>query len=174
MRFGNVLGSRGSVIPLFKKQIRSGGPVTVTHPEATRFFMTIPEATELVLEAARMGENGAIYLLDMGEPVKIVDLATDLIRLSGFEPGEELDIQFIGLRPGEKLHEELLTHKEGTLATRHEKIFTVLDPELSTNGRGPLLDQLMAAACTRNEQLIRQMLAALIPSYHPNGHNDLS
>ncbi len=121
-RFGNVLGSNGSVIPTFKEQIVSGGPVTVTHSEVTRFFMTIPEATQLVLQAGSMGQGGEIYLFDMGEPVRIVKLAEDLIRLSGLRPYEDIEIVFTGLRPGEKLYEELLLDEEGALPTHHEKI----------------------------------------------------
>ncbi|MHB8077046.1 polysaccharide biosynthesis protein [Desulfosporosinus fructosivorans] len=123
VRFGNVLGSRGSVIPTFKKQIAKGGPVTVTHPEMVRFFMTIPEAAQLVVQAGAMAQGGEIFILDMGKPVKIVDLARDLIRLSGLEVDVDIKIEYTGIRPGEKLYEELLTAEEGTTSTRHQRIF---------------------------------------------------
>jgi len=121
-RFGNVLGSNGSVIPLFKKQIEMGGPITVTHPEITRFFMTIPEACQLVLEAGSMGKGGEIFIFDMGQSVKIIDVAKNMIKLSGLTLGKDIQIEITGLRPGEKLYEELLNDSENTIPTYHPKI----------------------------------------------------
>jgi FlaA1/EpsC-like NDP-sugar epimerase len=173
VRFGNVLGSSGSVVPIFKDQIRRGGPVTVTHPDMMRYFMSIPEAVQLVLQAAALGENGAVYILDMGEPVKIVDLARDLIQLSGLEPDVDVQIEFTGVRPGEKLFEELLTAEEGTLATRHKKIFTVRHLNGVHQDFGAKLEQLLAAARASDYPQIRKLLCAIIPTYtpDPHGHN---
>ncbi len=164
VRFGNVLGTRGSVVPLFQKQIRQGGPVTVTDPAMKRYFMTIPEAAQLVLQAGGLGENGTVYVLDMGEPVRIVDLAEELIRLSGFEPGEDIAITFTGLRPGEKLFEDLLTAEEGTTATHHEKIFIAQGTAPPEDLAGKLA-RLHAAAVEHDVERIKAALRELVPTY---------
>ena len=166
VRFGNVLGSRGSVVPLFRDQIRRGGPVTVTHPEMVRYFMTIPEAAQLVLQAGAFNHSGRVYVLDMGEPVRIADLARDLIMLSGLEPGKDIEIQFTGARPGEKLFEELLTAEEGTKASHHDKIF------VARKGAPPedlhiMLGDLFAAALDNDHEAIRGGFEKLVPSYKP-------
>jgi len=123
VRFGNVLGSRGSVIPLFLEQLKTGGPLTVTHKDMVRYFMTIPEAVSLILQASTMGEGGEVFVLDMGEPVRIVELAEELITIQGLRPYKDIDIEFTGIRPGEKIFEEILTAEEGTVASKHEKVF---------------------------------------------------
>jgi FlaA1/EpsC-like NDP-sugar epimerase len=156
VRFGNVLGSRGSVIPLFTKQIEEGGPVTVTDPEMTRYFMTIPEAVQLVIQAGAMGEKGEIFVLDMGEPVKIINLAQDLIRLSGFEPDKDIKIEFTGIRPGEKLFEEVLTAEEGTKATKHERIFIAKATDIDSKSFCKELDHLNSLLLTRFNGLDNQ------------------
>jgi FlaA1/EpsC-like NDP-sugar epimerase len=130
VRFGNVLASSGSVIPTFRKQIARGGPVTVTHAEMTRYFMTIPEAVQLVIQAGAIGGRGQVYVLDMGEPVRIVDLADTMIRLSGKEPGRDIQIEFVGARPGEKLHEELWSADETVTPSSHEAILLVTRPPI--------------------------------------------
>jgi len=165
VRFGNVLGSRGSVIPLFKEQIKNGGPVTVTHQDMTRYFMTIPEAAQLVLQAGGLGDNGAVYVLDMGEPVRIADLARDLIRLSGLEPGVDIEIVYTGIRPGEKLYEELLTAEEGTESSKHEQIYVARVPEDDIEQKIRQIDDLFAAARTRDPEKIKAAFKRLIPTY---------
>ncbi len=165
VRFGNVLGSRGSVVPLFKRQIENGGPVTVTHPEMTRYFMTIPEASQLVLQAGGLNNNGSIYVLDMGSPVKIVDLARDLIRLCGYTPDLDIEIQFSGIRPGEKLFEELLTDEEGTSATHHAKIYTAKANGPSASVFQGMLEKLFHSAERQDPLEIRRQLKHIVPSY---------
>ena len=165
VRFGNVLGSNGSVIPLFKKQIEKGGPITVTHPDIIRYFMTIPEAVQLVLQAGSMAKGGEIFILDMGEPVKIVDLAEDLIRLSGFEPYDDIDIEFTGLRPGEKLFEELLLAEEGILDTKHEKIFVGKPFDKDDDFTRKSLDGIIESTFEGNYSQLEQRIKFLIPSY---------
>ena len=167
VRFGNVLGSRGSVIPLFKKQIEAGGPVTVTDPEMTRYFMTIPEASQLVLQAGAMGKGGEVFLLDMGEPVKIIDLARNMIRLSGLEPDKDLHIEITGLRPGEKKYEELLTSEEGTNRTNHTKIF---EAALDTVDRDWLIEKISTFDSCETDMDVIGVLQDIIPTYTPN-HN---
>ena len=167
VRFGNVLGSSGSVIPKFKEQIARGGPVTVTHPDITRFFMTIPEAARLVVQAAAIGEGGQVFVLDMGEPVRIVDLARDLIRMSGHSP-DEIPITFSGLRPGEKLYEELLADADATLATRFERLRIA---RLDDRGHDvqALLDWAAARSSAPDDE-VRERLARLVPEYRRAGH----
>ena len=167
VRFGNVLGSRGSVIPLFKKQIEAGGPVTVTDPEMTRYFMTIPEASQLVLQAGAMGKGGEVFLLDMGEPVKIIDLARNMIRLSGLEPDKDIHIKITGLRPGEKKYEELLTSEEGTNRTNHTKIF---EAPLDTVDRDWLIEKIATFDSCETDMDVIGVLQDIIPTYTPN-HN---
>ena len=166
VRFGNVVGSVGSVVPLFKKQIQKGGPVTVTHPEVTRFFMTIPEACQLILQAGAMGNGGEIFILDMGTPIKINDMARDLIRLSGFEPDVDIKIEYVGLRPGEKLYEELMTEGENIVPTRHEKIMVLkgigCDLQL-LNGK---IDELAQLAQEQVGNKIKSKLKEIVPEYN--------
>ena len=169
VRFGNVVGSVGSVVPLFKNQIAKGGPVTVTHPEVTRYFMTIPEACQLILQAGALKNinNSEIYLLDMGQPIKIIDMARDMIKLSGFEPDEDIKIEYIGLRPGEKLYEELITEGEGIVPTCHEKIMALkIDIRMPENFNADVND-LVLLAKERDAEKIKEKLQKIIPEYHP-------
>lgn len=170
-RFGNVLGSNGSVIPRFKEQIQKGGPVTVTDPEITRYFMTIPEASRLVLEAATMGNGGEIYLFDMGEPVKILSLAERMIMLSGHQPNEDIKISFTGLRPGEKLYEELLTKKEDILPTYHKKIFIAKQETIDSEHINKCVSDLQNIIVSNTEQqdvLIVRNIKSMVPTYKSN------
>jgi FlaA1/EpsC-like NDP-sugar epimerase len=164
VRFGNVLGSAGSVVPIFKEQLARGGPITVTHPDMKRYFMTIPEACQLVLQAATMGEGGEIFILDMGEPVKIVDLARDLIRLSGLSPAD-VEIRFTGLRPGEKLFEELTLHDEAAQATRHPKIFIGRLRPCDWTECNRAIDELQLLADGADTAKLLQKLKALVPEF---------
>ena len=167
VRFGNVLGSRGSVVPLFKKQIEAGGPITVTHPDITRYFMTIPEASQLVIEAGSLGEGGEVFVLEMGKPVKITDLAKNMIKLSGHVPGKDIKIEFTGLRPGEKLFEELMTAEEGTEVTTHAKIRKAI---LSDEDPHVLKQQYDKLITLQDGDAIIEQMKAMIPTYKPN-HN---
>ena len=166
VRFGNVLGSRGSVVPVFEEQIKNGGPVTVTHREIKRYFMTIPEAVQLVLQAAALGSGGEVFVLDMGEPVKIVDLARDMIRLAGFEVEKDVDITFTGLRPGEKLFEELFLDDEHYQRTLHEKIFVSRNGVIPAESVEPQVERLLHAAESGQVEEVLTQLRALVPECH--------
>ena len=167
-RFGNVLGSNGSVVPRFREQIKAGGPITVTHPDITRYFMTISEASRLVMEAGAMGNGGEIFLFDMGEPVRILDLAEKMIKLSGFRPYEDIDIIFTGLRPGEKLIEELLIQSENTIETHHPKITkarVVAEPLNKVVGQ---LDKLTQSFNSGDSRSLVKGLKEIVPEFISN------
>ena len=167
-RFGNVLGSNGSVIPHFKKQIEKGGPVTITHPDIVRYFMTIPEACELVLQAGTMGKGGEIFVFDMGEPVKIKDLAIKMIKLSGFEPEIDIKLKYTGLRPGEKLYEELLSDGTKNLPTPHEKIMVSMDPHMEFEDIECLANRITKAALRRDQIEVVKLLKKMVPEFISN------
>jgi FlaA1/EpsC-like NDP-sugar epimerase len=166
-RFGNVLGSNGSVVPLFKKQIQEGGPLTVTHPDMTRYFMTIAEACQLVLEASVMAKGGEIFVFDMGKPVKILDLATNMIRLAGFVPGSDIKISFTGLRPGEKLYEDLFSEKEKMKETYHDKIMISHESSHEVQSAEMLISRLSSLENIYEPQLFRKVIQELLPEYRP-------
>ncbi|WP_051289228.1 polysaccharide biosynthesis protein [Chryseobacterium daeguense] len=167
-RFGNVLGSNGSVIPHFRRQIEKGGPVTITHPDIIRYFMTIPEACELVLQAGTMGMGGEIYVFDMGKPVKILDLAKRMIKLSGYTPDVDIKIDFIGLRPGEKLYEELLTDNSTTIPTHHEKIMISRDPAMEFEEIDILCKHIMRSAIKKDSLEVVKLLKDIVPEFISN------
>ena len=168
VRFGNVIGSSGSVIPLFEEQIAARMPVTVTHPEVTRYFMSTAEASQLILQAGSMGEGGEIFILDMGKPVKIADMARDLIRLHGLEPEEDIPIRFVGLRPGEKLYEELITEGEGIVPTTHEKIRVLRGRHCEFAQLNKQIDALIEAALAYDAPMIKARLKDIVPEYMPS------
>jgi FlaA1/EpsC-like NDP-sugar epimerase len=168
VRFGNVLGSRGSVVPTFLRQIRSGGPVTVTHPEMQRYFMTIPEAVQLVLQAGALGRGGEVFLLDMGEPIRIVDIATDLIRLSGLTVGTDIEIKFTGMRPGEKLYEEMFFSAENVITTDHPKVLRARNGILPEGIMRRIEALVHAAEAEHPDEELRQLLRNLVPDFHPH------
>jgi FlaA1/EpsC-like NDP-sugar epimerase len=172
VRFGNVIGSSGSVIPLFKRQIERGGPVTVTHPEITRYFMSIDEAAQLILQAGSMGEGAEIFILKMGQPIKIDHMARELIRLAGKDPDNEIEIKYTGLREGEKLFEELITDGEGIVDTYHEKIMVLRgDSSISCTTLHGYLEKLAEGARSHNGQAIKEILKEIIPEYHPDNNS---
>jgi len=167
VRFGNVLRSSGSVIPMFQEQIARGGPVTVTHPDITRYFMSISEAAQLILQAGAMGEGGEVFILDMGRPVRILDIARDLIRLHGLEPDEDIPIEIIGLRPGEKLYEELITVGEGIVPTGHQKIMVLRGLPSDGDTFRKQVQELLDLTDTFDVASIKSKLHDIVPEYTP-------
>ena len=166
VRFGNVLGSSGSVIPLFKRQIERGGPVTVTHPEVTRYFMSVDEAAQLILQAGSMGEGGEIFILKMGQPIKIAEMARELILLCGKDPDTEIEIAYVGLRAGEKLYEELITEGEGIVDTQHSKIMVLKsDIQPSCQQLYAQLQSLAVLANQHDSRGIKNALRGIVPEY---------
>jgi FlaA1/EpsC-like NDP-sugar epimerase len=182
VRFGNVVGSSGSVVPLFRRQIEHGGPVTVTHPEVNRYFMTIPEAAQMIMQAGAMGQGGEIFILRMGTPVRIADMARDLIRLSGKEPDRDIKIVFTGLREGEKLYEELITVGEGIVPTGHEKIMVLRSEGLFNGSNDPVrlrewlnseLRLLCDMALRHDSRAIKKKLHEIVPEYTPDAAHSI-
>jgi len=167
VRFGNVIGSSGSAIPIFQKQIAQGGPVTVTHPDMQRYFMSIPEAAQLILQAGAMGDGGEVFILDMGKPVRILDMAKELIRLHGLEPDKDIEIKFVGLRPGEKLYEELITKGEGIVETSHEKIVVLRGTNGNPGELNILVRDLLSCAHNCDALEIKSKLKEIVPEYNP-------
>jgi len=171
VRFGNVLGSRGSVIPLFQNQIKRGGPVTVTHPEMKRYFMSTSEAVLLVLEASAVGQGGEVFVLDMGEPIKIVDLAKEMIRLSGYEPDVDIPIVFTDIRPGEKLFEQILSAEEGVESTDYEKILKAKSADIRSTGVViEKINNLIEISSQKNKDKMIELLKEIVPTYKPSKH----
>jgi FlaA1/EpsC-like NDP-sugar epimerase len=173
VRFGNVVGSVGSVVPLFKRQIEKGGPVTVTHPEMTRYFMTIPEACQLILQTGSMGVGGEVFILEMGVPIRIADMAEDLIRLSGFKPHEDIQIKYIGLRPGEKLTEELIIEGEGIVETSHKKIMVLKGQVCDVGILNGKLERLMNLVVRQDGEGIKRAIKDMLPEYNPENGKGL-
>ena len=164
-RFGNVLGSNGSVVPLFTEQIQNGGPITITHPDIIRYFMTIPEACQLVLEAGAMGNGGEIFIFDMGKPVKIIDLATKMIRLAGLVPEKDIEIKIVGLRPGEKLYEELLNDTSKTLPTHNDKILIAEDICNDYSSFSKEIEELIALAQLYDSTAVVSKMKSIVPEF---------
>ena len=167
VRFGNVLGSSGSVVPLFKKQIEEGGPVTVTHPEVKRYFMSIPEAAQLVLQAGAIGNGGEVFILDMGEQLKIIDVAKNLIALSGLKLGKDIEIEFIGLRPGEKLYEEILLNMEEDKVTKHDKNYITKPGDYDPSKIRKDLREFVLLSNNNDDEKIIKKIKEMVPNYKP-------
>jgi FlaA1/EpsC-like NDP-sugar epimerase len=170
VRFGNVLGSRGSVVPIFKQQVASGGPVTITHRDMQRYFMTIPEAVSLVLQAMSMGNDGEVFVLDMGDPIKILHLAEQIIRLSGFEPYRDIQILETSVRPGEKLFEEILTQGEGISSTSHHRLFIAKQVRIDYSRIGNAMERLQRAIRMSDWRVALDVLRDFVPEYTPGAH----
>jgi FlaA1/EpsC-like NDP-sugar epimerase len=172
VRFGNVMGSSGSAIPIFREQIMRGGPVTVTHADVTRYFMSVGEAAQLILQAGAIGQGGEVFILEMGRPIKILDLVRDMIRLHGYEPDKDIPIEFVGLRPGEKMYEELITEGEGIVATGREKILVLKGPACNLGEFKSAIEELIEVAATYDALAIRAKLKELVPEYNPQNSGE--